>query len=97
MICGTITLVVVNMKEIFIDFDPNIKSTISKNIKRVRKARGLTQEQLALNAEISYDFMRRIESKKIHSGFSVVTLYKIACVLDISVDELMERNLSNVL
>jgi len=85
------------MKEIFIDFNPNIKTTISKNIKRVRKTRGLTQEQLALNAEISYDFMRRIESKKIHSGFSVNTLYKIACVLDVSVDELMERNSTVIL
>ncbi len=81
------------MKDVFYDFDPNIKTTIVKNLKKARKNKGWTQEQLALNAEISYDFMRRIESEKIHSGFSVETLYKLACVLDVSIDELMERNI----
>lgn len=81
------------VKEVFYEFDPDIKAKIVKNIKKVRKEKGWTQEQLALNAEISYDFMRRIESKKRHSGFSVETLYRLASVLNVSIDELMERDL----
>ena len=36
----------------------------------------------------SYDFIRRIETSGGKSGFSVETLYKIATVLEVSMDEL---------
>lgn len=80
-----------NNNEKFYDFNPNIKEVIALNIKKYRKEKNLTQEKLALMAEISYDFMRRIESGKGTIGFSVQTLYKIATVLEISVDELMKE------
>ena len=76
--------------EKFFEFHPNIKEIISKNIKKVRKEKKYTQQQLALMTEISYDFMRRIESGKGRIGFSIQTLYKIAVALETSVDELME-------
>ncbi len=71
----------------YFDFNKDIKQVIRKNIRKYRKIRGYTQEQLALMAEISYDFMRRIETGH---GFSIQTLYKLAVCLDVSVDELME-------
>lgn len=80
--------------EKFYNFNPNIKEVIALNIKKYRKLRNLTQEQLALRAEISYDFMRRIESGKGQIGFSIQTLYKIAMVLEVSVDELMKENVT---
>lgn len=73
-----------------------LKSKISINIKKYRKIRHLTQEELAEQADISYDFMRRIESSHGKCGFSVMTLYKLAMALDVSVDELMDRNLSSI-
>ena len=72
--------------EKFYDFNPNIKKVIASNIRKYRKLRGLTQEQLALLAELSYDFIRRIETSEGKSGFSVVTLYKIATVLEVPLD-----------
>lgn len=76
------------IKEKFYDFNPNIKKIISSNIRKYRKLRGFTQEQLALYTELSYDFIRRIETSGGKSGFSVETLYKIATVLEVSMDEL---------
>ena len=79
------------IKEKFYDFNPNIKRIISTNIRKFRKERGLTQDQLALYTELSYDFIRRIETSGGKSGFSVETLYKIATVLEVSMDELTKE------
>ena len=79
------------IKEKFYDFNPDIKKVIATNIRKYRKIRGLTQEQLALYSEISYDFIRRIETSKGKSGFSVNTLYKIATVLEVKLDDLIKE------
>lgn len=78
------------IKEKFYDFNPEIKKIISINIRKYRKLRGFTQEQLALYTELSYDFIRRIETSGGKSGFSVVTLYKISTVLEVSIDDLIK-------
>ena len=78
-------------KEKFFNFDPDIKKTIAYNIRKYRKIKGYTQEQLALYAELSYDFVRRIETMKGKSGFSVETIYRIATVLEIPIDYLTKK------
>ena len=79
------------IKEKFYEFNPDIKKVIAANIRKYRKQRGLTQEQLALYSELSYDFLRRIETSKGKSGFSVNTLYKIATVLEVKLDDLIKE------
>lgn len=74
-----------------------LKSKISYNIRKYRKIRKYTQEELAEFADISYDFMRRIESSDGKCGFSVFTLYKLALALDVSVDELMENRIEDLI
>ena len=69
-----------------------VKENISINIRKYRKSRKLTQEQLAEKADISYDFMRRIESSYGKCGFSVITLYKLATALNVTIDELVGQN-----
>ena len=86
---ATLNMVRVLINDKFFEFNPNIKKVIASNIRKYRKLRGYTQEQLALMSEISYDFIRRIETSGGKSGFSVVTLYKIATVLEISLDDLV--------
>lgn len=76
-------------KEQFYNFDKDITQTIIKNIRKYRKKKGYTQEQLALMSEISYDFMKKIETGK--SGFSIQTLYKISVVLDTGIDKLIAK------
>ncbi len=72
------------------DFSKDYKKIISKNVKKYRKLRGYTQEQLALYTDRSFEFIRRIESDKGKRGFSVDTLYRIAVVLDVTMNELFE-------
>lgn len=72
-------------------FDNNIYDTIRKNIKKYRKEKGLTSAQLAEMVGLSHDFLRQIESEKVHYNFSVETLYKISVVLDVGMDKLAEK------
>lgn len=63
-------------------FDKNVNEIVSKNIKKYRKEANVTQEQLALDIEKSYDFVRRLEFKKGDIGCSLDTIYRISVVLD---------------
>ncbi|MBR2138330.1 MAG: helix-turn-helix transcriptional regulator [Bacilli bacterium] len=63
------------------NFDKNIKEIVSKNIKKYRIQAGITQEQLAVDIEKSYDFVRRLEFKKGEVGCSLDTIYRISVVL----------------
>ena len=73
-------------------FDNNIRKNISLNIKKYRLQAGITQEQLALDIGVSYDFLRRLEFRKGEVGCSIDTLYKISIVLDASMDKFFEKN-----
>ncbi|MEY8367521.1 helix-turn-helix transcriptional regulator [Anaerovoracaceae bacterium 42-11] len=57
---------------------------IGEKIKRVRKEKGLTQEQLAELTHLSVTHISAIETAR--SSFSVSTLVNIAAVLEISTD-----------
>lgn len=72
------------------EFDNDIRKKISLNIKKYRLKMGITQEQLALDIGISYDFMRRLEFKKGEIGCSIDTLYKISIVLNTRIDKFFE-------
>lgn len=67
-----------------------LKKDISINIRKFRKEKHFTQEELAEYADISYDFLRRIETTDGTCGFSVYTLYKLALALDVSLDDLAD-------
>ena len=71
-------------------FDNNIRKNISLNIKKYRLQSGITQEQLALDIDKSYDFVRRLEFKKGEVGCSIDTLYKISVVLNTRIDKFFE-------
>ena len=71
-------------------FENNIRENISKNIKKYRLESGITQEQLAVDIGLSYDFVRRLEFKKGKVGCSIDTLYKISVVLNTRIDKFFE-------
>ena len=73
------------------DFDDNIIETIAYNVIKYRKISGITQEQLAVDIDRSYDFMRRLEFKKGKIGCSLDTLYRIATVLDQPIDNFFKE------
>ena len=73
-------------------FDKDIMKTVSKNVRKYRKLAGLTQEQLAVDIEMSYDYLRRFESQLGREGLSLMRLYKISVVLGISMDKFFEKD-----
>ena len=77
-----------------LNFDGAIYDTIRRNIKRYRKEKGLTAAQLAELVGLSHDFIRQIESEKVHYNFSVETFYKISVALGVGMDRLAENRCS---
>lgn len=73
-------------------FDKNIREIVSKNIRKYRLQAGITQEQLAVDIEKSYDFVRRLEFKKGEIGCSLDTLYRISVVLNQPLGNFFEEN-----
>lgn len=65
----------------------NLKS-IGQNVTRLRKARKLSQEDLCGMAEIDRSYLSEIENG--HKNFSIKTLLKIACALNVAVDEILK-------
>lgn len=72
------------------NFSRNYMQNISKNIKKYRKLAGITQEQLAVDIDRSYDYVRRLEFKKGEIGCSIDTLYRISIVLNQPIGKFFE-------
>lgn len=73
-------------------FNDEIVKTIAKNIRKYRKEQGVTQEQLALDIDVSPEFYRRFESTLGKEGISLINVYKISVVLNIKIDKFFEDN-----
>ena len=64
-----------------------IYEVVSKNMKRIRKEKGLTQAQVAERMSYSTQFISNIESKNLQT-FSLGTLWRFAIVMDVDINEL---------
>ncbi len=60
---------------------------VSKNLKRIRKEKKLTQQQLAELSNYSVGFIMNIESEKYYQTFSLGTLWQFSKVLNVDVRE----------
>lgn len=69
----------------------NIKQNIAKNIRKYREDKNITQEQLACDIDMSFDYLRRFESQNGKEGISLYSLYKISIVLDVSIDKFLQE------
>jgi len=67
----------------------NEKTTIAKNIKKLRKQQGLSQDKLSKLADISHNTIIKIESGAIQSP-TMDTASKIAKALGVSLDDLIK-------
>ncbi len=72
------------------NFDENIIKTIAYNVIKYRKLCGITQEQLAIDIGVSPEFIRKFESTRGSEGLSLMSLYKISVVLNVSIDKFFE-------
>lgn len=73
-------------------FDEDIIKTVAKNIRKYRKEKNVTQEQLAVDIGVSPEFYRKFESTLGSEGITLVNVYKISVVLDVSIDKFFEEN-----
>lgn len=73
------------------EFDPDIKKIIANNIRKYRMEANITQEQLAIDCERSYEFIRRLESTGASEGISLELLYRISIVLNVRIDKFFEK------
>ena len=64
--------------------------TISKNIKKLKKAKNLSQDKLSRLADVSHATIIKIESGGIQSP-TIGTVQKIAKALDVGVDDLIGK------
>lgn len=70
----------------------NIYDTVRKNIKKYRKLKGMTQQDLADASYLSHGYIREIESFKMASTFSLDAVEKIANGLEIEIKLLFEED-----
>lgn len=67
----------------------DMRKLVGRNVERLRRAKGMTQEQLAERSGFSQQYISGLENGQRNP--TVVTLYEIACALDASpVDLLVE-------
>lgn len=64
-------------------------STIGKNIKKLRKQKGLSQDRLSKLADISYNTVIKLESGGITNP-SIDTLQKLAKALNVNIEGLIK-------
>ena len=70
----------------------NLYYIVSQNIKKQRKLKGWTQVKLAMESNISVDYLKKIETKSGSTKqFSLDTIQKIANALDIDVRVLFDE------
>jgi len=65
-------------------------SKIGKNLKKLRKQKGLSQDRLSKLADISYNTVIKLESGGITNP-TIETLQKISKSLNVSVDDLIKE------
>lgn len=70
----------------------DVYEVIAQNIKFYRKAKKMTQAELAEKTEYSHEFIRRIEAPNTPKNFSIDAVNNIAKALDIDIQLLFARN-----
>ncbi len=65
---------------------------VVNNIKKYRKAKGITQQELANLTGYSYSYIKKIEGPNSPKNFSILTLYNISKALDVDIKCLFEEN-----
>jgi transcriptional regulator with XRE-family HTH domain len=66
---------------------PALKQALSVNIKRLRKEQGISQEKLALKAEIDRSYMSQVE--RCLANPSIDALLRISNALEVAPSELL--------
>ena len=69
----------------------NIYIIIGRNIKTIRKEKGLTAFQLSEKCNLSHGYIRNLEAKSVNATISIETLALIAKVLEVDITDLLKE------
>lgn len=69
----------------------SIYDTVRLNIRKYRRKKGITQQELADLADLSHGYIRDIESINMGVTFSLDTVEKIANALDVKIKDMFEE------
>ncbi len=68
-------------------FNPEMYKTVAKNVRKYRKEKGLSIDELSKYAEIKKEFLQNFELAETNMPISIYDLYKISVILDTSIDQ----------
>ena len=68
----------------------SLRETVAKNLRRIRQAQGLSQEELADRADVNRNYVGMLEREQ-HAA-TIDMLEKLAGVLDVDPIEFFRRN-----
>lgn len=69
----------------------SIYDTVRLNIRKYRRKKGITQQELADLADLSHGYIRDIESINMRVTFSLDAVEKIANALDVKIKDMFEE------
>lgn len=69
----------------------NIYNIVGKNIQKYRRLRGYTGEKLAELCNLSYGYIKNLESQKVYATISIETLKLIADKLKVKLGDFFEE------
>jgi transcriptional regulator with XRE-family HTH domain len=67
----------------------DVRKRVGANVQRLRRGKGLSQEELAYRADIHQTYLSGVEGGKRNPSIGV--LDRIASALDVDIDELFRR------
>ena len=68
----------------------SLRETVAKNLRRIRQAKGLSQEELADRADVNRNYVGMLE--RVQHAATIDMLEKLAGVLDVDPIEFFRRN-----
>lgn len=68
----------------------DMRQLVGRNFARLRKARGLTQEEVEARSGVSQQYLSSLERGRRNP--TVITLYELALVLDVTVADLVQAD-----
>ncbi|RUW31010.1 helix-turn-helix transcriptional regulator [Mesorhizobium sp. M1E.F.Ca.ET.041.01.1.1] len=66
----------------------DLRDVLAANLRRLRHAKGLSQDDLAYEAEVSRSYLSQVEKGKYHASLKIIE--KLAAVLQVEAWELLK-------
>jgi len=79
------------MRDKYPKYNPNIKSIICHNVKKYRAEKGVSIMEMAESLDVSVEHLKRIEAENDRNNISLITLYKISIILDVSIEKFFQE------